>query len=173
MSDNAIVTKDELIHQSLVPFTDILDVRLLKLSAEAPEEPDTLGESLNVELSFANPAFRAKRGELQVLLPVKVTYTFEANRHQFSPGSSSDSEADNAAKTQDNDALASMSMVFRVDLELNRSVDPEDLDKDIISEFVDSNLIFMIYPYVRSTVQRISGEMPFPHTVLPYLRRGN
>lgn len=161
MLDSTPVTKDELIQTSLVPFTDIRDVKLLELSARAPEEPEKLGESelVNVELSFANPAFRTKRGDLQILLPAQVSYTSE------NPESNEDSDS------TDSDEIARISMVFRIELDLDPLVAPECIDTEIMSGFVDSNVIFMVYPYVRSTVQRISGEMPFPNTVLPYLRR--
>lgn len=159
MSGDLRVPKDELALKSLVPFTEIRDIKLVRLSAIAPEEPEAIGESVKVDLSFSNPAFRARQGELQILLPAKVSYSADA------PDGDSDNES------VDTQEFASIDMMFRLDLDLEPTVQPEEIDKDIISGYVDSNAIFMVYPYVRSTVQRVSGEMPFPHTVLPYLRR--
>ena len=38
-------------------------------------------------------------------------------------------------------------------------------------EFMAGNLLFMMFPYIRTTVQQVSADLRLPLTVLPYLRR--
>jgi hypothetical protein len=39
-------------------------------------------------------------------------------------------------------------------------------------EFINGNLLFMMFPYIRTSIQQVSADLRLPLTVLPYLRRG-
>lgn len=140
----------------LVPYTEIHDIKLTHLAATAP---DSIPQNIKVDLTFGNLAFRAEAGRLQIKISASVSYSPEAPE-----------EASGESLGEDY-SIAEIEMTFAVDLELDDDLDPERIDEDSIQKFVDSNLIFMLYPYVRSTVHRLTGEMPFPVTILPYLRR--
>ena len=50
-------------------------------------------------------------------------------------------------------------------------VDPDDVTPENAGELIDTNIIFMMFPYLRTTIQQTAADLRRPPTVLPYLHR--
>lgn len=172
MPDNDFVTKSDIEAQSLIPYTDIQNVELISIDARAPES--RLNDA-HIQLRIEDAAFQAHPEALHI----KVTATVEYRPLPERGTQSTAEEALSAASPQLSEAeteelpdpVASISLCYLITLWLDKRVNPEDIDKESVNVLMEMNTIFMLYPYVRAAVQRLSGEMPFPHTVLPYMRR--
>lgn len=55
--------------------------------------------------------------------------------------------------------------------ELELKDDPSTVSRARMEEFLEKNLMFMMYPYVWASLQRSAAEVPLPPVVLPNLRR--
>lgn len=162
MSDNRPFSREDVEHLPLVSATEIRDIQMVALEARAPEDRS---EEQKVQLKIGKSEFKAHEGELLIRISARVEYfdvfTSEIDHH------SSDEQLD----TTDDDPVASIDATYLIQLDLDSRIDPTSISADKVNDLVEGNIIFMLYPYIRSTVHRLSGEMPFPPIVLPYMRR--
>lgn len=142
----------------LQTVTQIRDVYLVEMHASAPE--DTNQETVYINLQIGERKFRTTPGMLQVGLTAHVLYFSEK------PEIPSDGEV-----LSRDDAIGSITLDYVIELEVNEDVVDSEINDASIGRFVDSTLTFVLFPYIRAEAQRISASMPFPHTVIPFMRR--
>lgn len=162
MSDDSFLSKEDLENISLVSVTDIRDIQMITLEARAPEDRD---EELKVQLQIGNSEFKAQHGELLIRISARVDFFDASSReNDHDPG------GDQLDPTEVN-PVAFIKATYLIQLDLAPHVDPIFISVEKVNDLVEGNIIFMLYPYIRSTVHRLSGEMPFPPVVIPYMRR--
>lgn len=137
----------------LVARTDLRDVRVVSIIAHAP---DVLVVDANVHASVGAPQYRIEDERLFVRLEATARYTEIDDV----------SEQDEAAPVDPNE-VGSVTIGLVAELEFRGGV----VSQQQVDELVTSNLFFMLFPYVRSTLQQVASDLRLPQTVLPYLRR--
>ena len=145
----------ELDQLPLVARTDIRDVRLVSIEAQAPDVP---ADDAAVHFAMDEMAYRVEAGTLFVRVTANVRYFAE------DPGAGQP-----AAPESDPTRLE----VGRITLILLAELAFEGgaISQTQADEFMAGNLLFMMFPYIRTTVQQVSADLRLPLTVLPYLRR--
>ncbi|PIE26651.1 MAG: hypothetical protein CSA58_08330 [Micrococcales bacterium] len=127
--------------------TEIRDIRLQKLTGEVLRTPP---EEITVRLSNSEPRFSRQPGALLVLFSHRLDY--------IEPARDDEPEI----------PVGSIEASHIVEVELSGDNEPSD---DAVSTFIGTNVLFMVYPYVRSTLHRLPSEFGLPPILLPYLRR--
>lgn len=144
--------------RSLISVSEIRDVFLVEMHASAPDQGNY--ETLHINLQIGERKFRSTPGTLQVGLTARVLY-FATEQEIPAEG----------GPLPTDDAVGSIVLDYMVDLDLDEDVDASEINDESIGKLVESTLNFVLFPYIRAAVQRITGEMPFPHTVIPFMRR--
>jgi hypothetical protein len=135
----------------LVSRTEICDIRAVQLSAEVYviDLPDQISATVNVsDLEYAVHDRR---------LSVRV-----AHKVDFRTAS-----PDMDTLSRMGGKLAEIQVAHVAEL----SIDGNAPDPSEVDDLFKSNTIFMIHPYVRSAIHRLTVEVGLPSVVLPYLRR--
>ncbi|MBF6297515.1 hypothetical protein IU459_08155 [Nocardia amamiensis] len=135
----------------LVARTEIRDVLAVRLAAEvhAVELPD----EANVSLSISEPQYTFRRGELLIRVTHNVDFARPAAAEDQSPG--------------EDVKFAEIHVTHVAVLE----VDGDDPDPSEVDRLFVENTIFMIHPYARAAIQRLTAEVGLPPLTLPYMRR--
>ncbi len=136
----------------LVQRTELRDVRLIAVRSKNQERPV---QNLRVRVDMDKWAYKAEPGMLLVTLRTEAVY-FEQSE-QVETGSRKGARVGRVIVTH----LA----------ELELKDDPSTVSRARMAEFLERNLMFMMYPYVRASLQRYAADVLLPPVVLPYLRR--
>lgn len=142
--------------RNLVAHTELVDIRTVRIDAGIADElPETLNEPAQVDISLklASEDFKASKGNLRVRTVAEVSYSTVSE------------ENSNGVE------FGAIKVVFELNFDLNEEIDPETITSEDIQAFDQDNLIFMVFPYVRSALQSLAAELRLPPTVLPFLRR--
>jgi hypothetical protein len=143
----------------LVARTNLRDVRLVSIDAHAPDIPVADAE---VRVTMEDIAYRAEPGALLVRLSAKVSY-YDRKTDQVLDG------------TNPEDPAALQGEVGRITVtqlaELSFEGDSASITAEQADEFLRGNLLFMMFPYVRASIQQLASDLRLPPTVLPFLRR--
>ncbi len=132
---------------ALVSRTEVREIRMQKLTGELLRTPP---DQIEVRLSNSEPLFSLQQDALLVLFTHRLEYIEPAQ----------DDEPERP--------VGSIEVTHLVELELRGDGVPPD---DAVSALVYSNVLFMVYPYVRSALHRLPSEFGLPPILLPYLRR--
>jgi hypothetical protein len=143
----------ELDELPLVGRTELRDVRLVAIDAQAPEEPE---EGVAVHFAMDEMAYRVADQHMFVRVGVHVRYIVDVAEE--SPG---------GENVPEGRQIAQISLVLLAELAFSGGA----ISQPQADEFIERNLLFMIYPYIRTSVQQVSADLRLPLTVLPYLRR--
>ncbi|MHB1010157.1 MAG: hypothetical protein ACYC1E_13150 [Propionibacteriaceae bacterium] len=136
------------------------DVRLVSIEAYNHAQPS---RDATVEVAMDDWAFRAEPGVLFVRLASTVRY--------FKAESETDSPVEEPIDQPEREPAELGRLVVAHTAELELEGDPEAVTREQIDELVEMNLMFIMFPYVRATVHRLSSDLQLPPIVLPYLRR--
>lgn len=137
----------------LVERTELRDVRLISIRAKNQERP---GHDVQVHVNMDKWAYKIEPGTLLITLRTEAIYSEHSD--QIEAGSKKD--------------RARLGRVVVTHLaELGLQGDPETVSRARIEEFLGNNLMFMMYPYVRASLQRYAVDLLLPPVLLPYLRR--
>ena len=138
----------------LVQRTELRDVRLVAVRSKNQERPV---QNLHVRVDMDNWAYRAEPGTLLVTLRTEAVY-FEQSE-----------QAENGKRARKGSRVGKVTVTHLAELELKD--DPNAVTHARMGEFLEKNLMFMMYPYVRASLQRYAADVLLPPVVLPYLRR--
>lgn len=143
---------------SLVSRTEIGDVRAQELFAVAhtPFPPDEVIVSINVR----DPQYVFENDQLLIRFTHDVTF--------FAADQADQAGLSEKAEVGDRVTVGEIRVAHIVQLSYNGDT-PND---DEIDGLIISNTLFMVYPYVRSAIQRLAMDVGLPPLILPYLRRG-
>ena len=139
----------------LVARTDIRDVRLVSIEAQAP---DVQAEDAAVHFTMDEMAHRVEAGTLFVRVAANVRYLAEG------PGAGQPSAPESEPPRLE---IGRITLVLLAEL----AFEGGEISQTQADEFMARNLLFMLFPYIRTTVQQVSADLRLPLTVLPYLRR--
>lgn len=134
----------------LVERTELRDVRLISVRSKNQERPV---QNLHVRVDMDKWAYKAEGDTLLVTLRTEAIY----------------SEQRGPAQSGKNSRVGKVTVTHLAELELKD--DPSTVSRARMEEFLEKNLIFMMYPYVRASLQRYAADVLLPPVVLPYLRR--
>jgi len=139
----------------LVARTEIRDVRLVSIEAQAP---DMLAENAAAQFTMDEMAYRVEANTMFVRVTANVRYFAEG----AVAGEPTDTESDPTGRE-----------VGRISLSLLAELAFEGgaISKTQADEFMAGNLLFMMFPYIRTSVQQVSADLRLPLIVLPYLFR--
>ena len=145
----------ELDQLPLVARTNIRDVRLVSIEAQAPDVP---AEDVAVHFAMDEMAYRVEARTMFVRVAANVRY--------FAEGA-------DAGRPTASESEPTRLEVGRITLVLLAELAFEGgaISQTQADEFTAGNLLFMMFPYIRTTVQQVSADLRLPLTVLPYLRR--
>ena len=133
--------------ESLVERTEVRDIRLQRFSGEVLRTPP---ESVDVRLTNSLPRYALQEGSILALFTHRLD--FEELSEQ----------------NADEQPVGHVEVTHIVELELRGEGEPSD---DSVSALLATNVLFMVYPYVRAALQRLPVEFGLPPILLPYLRR--
>lgn len=148
----------------LIARTQLRDVRLVAVEARNNEQASP---NAVVEVAMEDWSYRAEAGKLFVRLVTTVRYNQPGPDAQTPSG---EGEASPEAGPEAGPAeLGRIVVAHTADFDL--AGDPAAITSEQVDELIAANLLFIIFPYVRATVHRLSADLMLPPTVLPYLRR--
>lgn len=133
--------------ENLVDRTDIRDIRLQRFTGELRRTPP---EELQVRVQTSEPQFARENGAILALFTHRLEYV--------APIEGEDEPT----------VVGHIETTHIVELALRGTEDPSD---ESISAFIAGNVLFMVFPYVRSALHRLPGEFGLPPILMPYLRR--
>jgi hypothetical protein len=148
---------DQHLRSSLILRTEIADVRAQELFAVAhtPVPPD----EVTVSVKTREPQFAVEKDQLLIRFAHEVTF--------YTSDGKSGAISSEQTHSDDRVTVGEIRVAHVAQLTYNGDA-PSDEE---LTELVLANTFFMVYPYVRSTVQRLAMEVGLPPVVLPYLRR--
>jgi hypothetical protein len=148
----------ELDQLPLVARTDMRDVRLISVDAEANELPI---ETTHVQVAMDDITYKVDDNTLFVKLVARARYLVDG------PDGENSENADEAAGVERIEA-AHITVALRAEL----SFDGGAVSSEQADEFMAGTMLFMLFPYARAAIQQVASDLRLPPTVLPFLRRG-
>jgi hypothetical protein len=130
----------------LVARTELLDIRVQKISGEVLRNPP---DEMEVRVADTPPRYTIQESKILAIFSHRIEY-FETD---------SDDEAE---------VVGSVEVAHLVELDLQGEGIPS---ADSVAVLLADSILFLVYPYVRAALQRISVEFGLPPVLLPYLRR--
>ncbi len=133
--------------QNLVDRTELREIRLQSFTGKILQTPP---EELQVSFQPSEPEYSRENGGILVLFTHRLEYStvVDSNDEPIRVGY--------------------IETVHIVELELESGEEPSD---ESISALIATNVLFMVFPYVRAALHRFPGEFGLPPILLPYLRR--
>lgn len=138
----------------LIERTELRDVRLVSVRAKNQERPI---DEVHVHINMDRWAYKVESGVLLVKLRTEAIYSDQ-------PGAPAENE-----DRKKHSILGRVVVVHLAELELKD--DPDAISREDVEQLLQVNLLFMMYPYVRASLQRYTADLALPPIVLPYLRR--
>lgn len=139
----------------LIARTDIRDVRLVSIEAQAPDVP---AEDTSVHFAMDEMAYRVEGDTLFARVTANVRYSAAV----VGAGQPGASESEPTLRE-----VGRITFTLLAELSFKGGA----ISQTQADEFMAGNLLFMMFPYIRTTVQQLSADLRLPLTVLPYLRR--
>lgn len=148
MSDNESQEspKPESQIEDLVERTELLDIRVQKIAGEVFRNPP---DEMEVRVADTLPRYTIQESKILAIFSHRVEY-FEENA---------------AGETE---AVGNVEVSHLVELDLQGEGTPSS---ESVTVLLADSILFLVYPYVRAALQRISIEFGLPPVLLPYLRR--
>ena len=144
----------------LIARTQLRDVHLVSVEGQNNEQ---LSPNAVVEVGMEDWSYRAEAGKLFLRLVTTVSYKSPPPDSEVSSGETpSDSQ-------EGSPELGRLVVAHTADFDL--AGDPAAITPEQVDELIAANVLFIVFPYVRATVQRLAADLVLPPTVLPYLRR--
>lgn len=137
----------------LAARTRIRDVRLVSIEAQAPDVPT---EGTAIHFAMGEVAYRVEADTLFGRIETTTRY-FEGETDAGDPES-------DAAESVGRE-VGRLTLVVLAELAFEGGA----VSQVQADEFMERNLIVMLFPYIRNSVQRLSAELRLPQTVLPNL----
>lgn len=144
----------------LIARTQLRDVHLVSVEGQNNEQPST---NAVVEVGMEDWSYRAETGKLFVRLVTTVTYRTPP---PDPPVAGVVTDGDQQGGSLD---IGRLMVAHAADFDL--AGDPVAITPEQVDELIAANVLFIMFPYVRATVQRLAADLALPSTVLPYLRR--
>lgn len=135
--------------QAIIDATEVVNVRLDQVAA-GPAERDLKGTQVRILHTENRYALRDDR-----VLLVRFTHVAE----WFTPGNDD---------TETSEPLAKASLVHVAEFSLTEGF---PLEASPLAAWIDTNVYFIVYPYVRAAFSSISALLGYPVPTLGYLKR--
>lgn len=129
--------------QRLLEALTLLDIRLRKCSAELHFDAPVDFDA--VRLNFGTTLFRVVEDQLECRFDLTATLV---------------DEEDDLVATVETSHVAAFGVSS-----------PEDLDEDVVPTFMDTNVFFMVYPYIRQSVYELTSSIGMGPVLLGVLGR--
>ena len=144
----------------LIARTQLRDVHLVSVEGLNNEHASP---NAVVEVGMEDWSYRAEAGKLFLRLVTTVSYKSPPPDPEVSSGET---------PLDSQDALPELGrLVVAHTAEFDVAGDPAAITREQVDELIATNVLFIMFPYVRATVQRLAADLALPPTVLPYLRR--
>lgn len=134
--------------ENLVERTEVRDIRLQKVAGEVFRTPPS---EMTVSLQRDEPKYVIEDDSILALFTNTIEYA-------------ATDPTDQATETP----IARLTATHIVELTLAEGDQPSP---EAVSLLLNGNVLFMVYPYVRSALHRLPTELGLPSILLPYLRR--
>lgn len=144
---------------ALVDRTDLVDIRLVAVEAHGQDERVAKSD---VQISISDYQFRAEPDQLFVRLETRLEYTTPA------PEESGNAEGDAEGESHQPLTMGRIALTHLAKLSLDGDDAPTP---ELMDVFVQQNLFFTLFPYIREAAQRYAQDVGLPATVLPLLKR--
>jgi hypothetical protein len=152
---------------SVVARTEIRDVRLVGVTAKTD---DVLPAEIDIEIRMTRNRYRVENGSLYVRTAAEARYLTRVSEPDTHAEDRTATETD---QVEDPGATEQQKEVGRIEVELLAELDFEggQITHEQMDEFLERSFLFIIFPYVRTTMQQTAADLRLPPTVMPYLRR--
>lgn len=139
--------------REIIRLTQLVNVRTM--SVQARNERNSWPGSVQVRVAALTAEVNSVPGRIQASFMHEVTYTAEPEELTDQSDSTS--------------ALATISCTHVLEFKTDRDLDWGAIDSEVKEEWLRRVAYFIVYPYVRETIQRSGLELGIPVLVLGYL----